>query len=295
MAAAKDEAPDENDDRRHRDERRETMASPAKDEAPDENENRRHQRDRQTTAVSGLLRLFEGSSRFFGFPNSSSSRASGRLSHVGRAAVRVLKWKHPFQYRTLWNTSAGRLVSLDDTPKYEQFNPDRVENHSEWFPEKVGELIAKTEIWCDIVSLGPPDGDFLYAIRAALEKLHVKDKVIIIRIMFGNIVGMPVNCKNVMKRLIKNIPKDSTKLRIWMGSWRRGITWNHAKFIAVDGRLLHTGGHNFWTRHYLRKSPVFDLSVELAGPVAHDGHVYANYPVSEKEHGAIGSSRSISR
>ena len=46
--------------------------------------------------------------------------------------------------------------------------------------------------------------------------------------------------------------------------------------IAMDGKYLHTGGHNLWDKHYLRHSPVFDLSVELRGPVAHDGHMFAN-------------------
>lgn len=31
-----------------------------------------------------------------------------------------------------------------------------------------------------------------------------------------------------------------------------------------------------WDRHYLRHSPVFDLSVEFTGKVAHDGHLFAN-------------------
>ena len=54
------------------------------------------------------------------------------------------------------------------------------------------------------------------------------------------------------------------------------MSWNHAKIIAVDGIYLHTGGHNQWDRHYLRNNPVHDLSFELEGRCAQDGHLYAN-------------------
>ena len=40
---------------------------------------------------------------------------------------------------------------------------------------------------------------------------------------------------------------------------------NHAKIIAVDGKVLITGGHNFWDQHYLKTAPVHDLSIRLRG------------------------------
>ena len=93
--------------------------------------------------------------------------------------------------------------------------------------------------------------------------------------MFGNIAGMPVNCGKVIKVLTDDLPKDAN-LHIWVGAWRRGLSWNHAKLIAIDGVLLHTGGHNLWDAHYLAKDPVHDLSFQLEGPVARDGHRFAN-------------------
>lgn len=86
---------------------------------------------------------------------------------------------------------------------------------------------------------------------------------------------MPVNCTAVVKELTRDLPPDPNLL-LWVGSWRNGVSWNHAKIIAVDGKYLHTGGHNMWDKHYLRHSPVFDLSIELRGDVAHDGHLFAN-------------------
>ena len=62
--------------------------------------------------------------------------------------------------------------------------------------------------------------------------------------------------------------------RIWLGAWREGLTWNHAKIIAVDGKHLLTGGHNLWDAHYLKNDPVRDISTQLEGPVAVDGHKF---------------------
>lgn len=116
-----------------------------------------------------------------------------------------------------------------------------------------------------MLSLAPPDGLFMESIKATLVKLHEKDKEIHVRMMFGNIVGMPVNCTSVLRQLTVGIPPESTKLRVWVGAWRKGVSWNHAKILAVDGRYLHTGGHNLWDGHYLQFDPVHDLSLELEG------------------------------
>ena len=98
------------------------------------------------------------------------------------------------------------------------------------------------------------------------------DQPIIVRMMFGNIVGIPVNCDKIRKKLTKHLPHDAN-IQLWVGAWRRGTSWNHAKIIAVDGRYLHTGGHNMWDYHYLKNDPVHDLSIEMEGRVAHDGHL----------------------
>ena len=89
-----------------------------------------------------------------------------------------------------------------------------------------------------------------------------------------HLIGMPVNCTAVLKELTRDIGESN--ILLWVGAWRNGVSWNHAKIIAVDGKYLYTGGHNLWDKHYLRYSPVFDLSLELRGPVAHDGHMFAN-------------------
>ena len=86
---------------------------------------------------------------------------------------------------------------------------------------------------------------------------------------------MPVNCNKVRSELTKDLPSHAN-IRLWVGAWRRGVSWNHAKIIAVDGKHLHTGGHNMWDPHYLEFDPVHDLSLEMEGEVAMDGHLFAN-------------------
>ena len=54
------------------------------------------------------------------------------------------------------------------------------------------------------------------------------------------------------------------------------MSWNHTKMIAVDGKYLHTGGHNLWSKTHLDQNPVHDLSIEMEGYATHDAHEFAN-------------------
>ena len=191
------------------------------------------------------------------------------LSYVGKAAYEILRTKHAKQHHTLWNATSGKVVGqVHQTPSAATWvqNRDPMDGHSDWFPQKLGEIISRTEIFCDVMSLGPPDGMFMEEFQKALKKVaetsKTKEKDIIVRMMFGNIVGMPVNCNAVIKKLTKDLPNDA-KLQLWVGAWRKGVSWNHAKIIAVDGQYLHTGGHNLWDGHYLKHDPVHDLSLEI--------------------------------
>mmetsp|Transcript_11134 Transcript_11134/g.16718 ORF Transcript_11134/g.16718 Transcript_11134/m.16718 type:complete len:568 (-) Transcript_11134:83-1786(-) len=220
-----------------------------------------------------------------------------KLSTVGRAAYDALKYKHAWHHKAQWNVTSGKTVgSLHQTPSSAVFKTtaDPEDAHADWFPEKMAEIMSKTTTWCDLMSLGPPDGVFLTKIKEALATICANaknsDKPVIIRMMFGNIVGMPTNCDVVRKALTKDLPADNN-IQLWVGAWRKGASWNHAKLIAVDGRYLHTGGHNLWDYHYLKNNPVHDLSIELEGRVAHDGHLFANEQwayIQRKQAGCVG-------
>ena len=87
--------------------------------------------------------------------------------------------------------------------------------------------------------------------------------------------ALPINCQRLMRRLTADLPKDAN-IQLWVGAWRRGASWNHAKIIAADGKYLQTGGHNVWSDIYLKDDPIHDVSIEMEGSVAHDAHLFAN-------------------
>jgi len=219
------------------------------------------------------------------------------LSYIGEAVHKVLGKSYNRLHHSQWNVTSGQIIgAVDDSPRdVWESSADPPQGNDDWLPEKMGALISRTQAFCDVMSLGPPDGLFLEAFKESLQLLYDRSKTtgdeIVVRFMFGNIAGVPVNCDRVIKALTKDIPEDSN-LRIWVGAWRRGFSWNHAKLIAVDGVFLHTGGHNLWDRHYLRNNPVHDLSIELRGRVTRDGHRFANEQwsfVQAKQSTLIGS------
>ena len=179
---------------------------------------------------------------------------ASHLSYVGQAAYEVLRKKHPHQHHQSWNVTTGKVIGeLDYTPKHAwRTTCDLPDGHDDWFPEKLANIIKRTETWCDIMSLGPPDGIFMTHFQDALlclaERSQQLKSRIVVRMMFGNIVGMPVNCTVVIRELTKHLPTNH-QLQLWVGAWRKGTSWNHAKIIAVDGKYLHTGGHNLWDYH----------------------------------------------
>lgn len=197
------------------------------------------------------------------------------LSYIGKAAYNVLRDEHSDQHNTLWNATVGTVIGeLDQTPKHVPFDdPTQVDptdnkHHSDWFAYKIGDLLDKTESWLDVMSLSPPDGLFMsifqQSIKNIAERAHRTNKIVTIRMMFGNIIGMPVNCNNLILKLTELVPESCiSNIQMWVGAWRKGVSWNHAKIIAVDGIYLLTGGHNLWDYHYLKDSPVHDLSIEL--------------------------------
>lgn len=203
------------------------------------------------------------------------------LSHVGTAAYHALKKRHGWHHNNQWNVSSGKMVGdLQQTPvNLWNTTMEPTEGQDNWFPQKLYNIMIKTEKWCDLMSLGPPDGVFLEKMKQALQMISYKaskaEEPVIIRMMFGNIVGMPVNCDAIIKELTCDLPEE-TNIHLWVGAWRKGSSWNHAKLIAVDGKYLHTGGHNLWDPHYLKSNPVHDLSIQLEGRVTVDGHMFAN-------------------
>lgn len=212
------------------------------------------------------------------------------FSYVGKAAYEKLRSKHSQSWRENWSLSSGRVVGrVQDTPQNTWADPtDPPEGHSDWLPQKMAEVMGKTQSWCDVSSLSPPDGLFMECMKTAMKTINATAKQkggdpIIIRMIFGTFTSeMPLSilrtdCHAVLKELVQGIEEDDgCNLQVWVGTWRTETSWNHAKIIAVDGKHLYQGGHNMWTAHYLQGNPVHDLSMQAEGQCAHDGHVFLN-------------------
>jgi hypothetical protein len=162
-------------------------------------------------------------------------KSAGDLSYVGTAAYDVLRKHHNHHHHELWNVTKGKVVgNLHITPRnaFDRTTNDPTslqQLHDEWFPKAIGEIISRTEEWCDILSLTPPEGLFLEEIEKALIHLCQKEQVlkrrITVRMMFGNVPGSNCNCHKVITQLAKKLPPNAhEKVKIWVGAWRKG-TW----------------------------------------------------------------------
>jgi len=155
------------------------------------------------------------------------------LSYVGMAAYNVLRRHHNHHHHELWNVTKGKIVGdLQFTPRdafTRQGRTDPEDHHDDWFPKKIADVIRRTEVWCDILSLAPPDGAFMEEFQDALREICEHDNTlrrnkITIRMMFGNIVGMPVNCNVLIKEITKKLPPNAhEKIKLWVGSWRKDV------------------------------------------------------------------------
>ena len=126
-------------------------------------------------------------------------------------------------HEKLWDSTTGSVVGkIQHGPQSTWEREDDLEDgHSNWLPETMASLLSNTEAFCDFMSLSPPDGLFMKEIKKALAKLAKKskesNKKIAVRFLFGNIIGVPVNCDTVIEDLTEDLPTDS-KLEIWVGA-----------------------------------------------------------------------------
>jgi len=240
-------------------------------------------------------------------PARVESRSAGfrqRLSHIGKAVIETLDGK----YRVYkgdefsWNLrdSSPHKIHILQTPEMnhwanpEQFFADQKRvtgsdyQHSLTLPRLIGEDIANAKSWVDIVSLWPPDGEFathIYnGIKQCAENTKNSTKPVVIRCIYANIPRVPgkgnalfdcdVEKRNILTRA--QLSKERHNIKLHVGSWRKGTSWNHCKIIAVDGCVVFCGGHNILEQHYMHTEPLHDLSTRMEGPVAHDAHIFVN-------------------
>jgi len=216
---------------------------------------------------------------------SDFSSEDSSFSDIGKAVIGTLRTKHGVYENSVWRSSSAQSVGCVQSPPGPYFvsnklNHDVENTHSDFLPEKICDMISSAEKYVDIATLSAPDGKFRLNFMKAMMALHKKNKVITVRLLIGNVVGQRTNGYESFEKLTKEpdypILQD-TKLRLHFGCYNVGISsWNHSKIIAVDGKHLLQGGHNWWEADYLSRDPIRDISMEAHGAVAYDGHMYCN-------------------
>ena len=154
--------------------------------------------------------------------------------------------------------------------------------HSDALYDDIYEVIRDTKSFVDITSLSPPDGRFEAAVRNAVTYLSNKaDSKIRVRLLYGDIimgalVGDGRGTDDVLKSIVRDVA-PSSHVRVTVGEYRDGLeSWDHAKIVSADGATAIVGGHNMWTKHYLQKNPVHDISMKVHGSAAAHASHFAN-------------------
>jgi phosphatidylserine/phosphatidylglycerophosphate/cardiolipin synthase-like enzyme len=144
--------------------------------------------------------------------------------------------------------------------------------HSAELVQRLRDLIAGARRSIDITLLEPvPDKEILAALRDGLAALAGRGQPIDVRILIGQYPPDDVDAAAFLQSLAVAAPLSVhvAAMRSCMaGEPCDGFSWNHAKIIAVDGRVAFVGGHNLWPADYLGDRPVFDLSMVVRGPAA---------------------------
>ncbi|HYC64206.1 MAG TPA: hypothetical protein VEC14_05695 [Reyranellaceae bacterium] len=160
------------------------------------------------------------------------------------------------QSPTLWGRKAAKLPP----------------GHSDALVERVRQLVAGARRSIDIAALRPaPDGRFLAALNAGLAEAATRGQPIAVRLLVGHYPTADIDATALFKQI-----HAAPQLSIHVAALRScvvpedcdGYSWNHAKILAIDGRVALVGGHNLWTDDYLVDRPVHDLSMVARGPAA---------------------------
>lgn len=158
--------------------------------------------------------------------------------------------------------------------------------HSDALPVRIHDLVASARQSVDIVELQPaPTGRFTAALKAAIAELAFSRRQIEVRVLIGQFPPKGVDAAAFLNELVetaRNIP--GSRVTVSVSAMRsctvlescNSFSWNHGKFIVVDGREAIVGGHNLWTEDYLTDNPVHDLSMQVRGPAAASASRFAD-------------------
>jgi phosphatidylserine/phosphatidylglycerophosphate/cardiolipin synthase-like enzyme len=75
---------------------------------------------------------------------------------------------------------------------------------------------------------------------------------------------------------VKNID-FAEKISTFVSKDLPAISWNHGKILAVNGRVVMTGGGNYWNEYMGGQHDILDHQVKIRGDAAISAHEYTNY------------------
>mmetsp|Transcript_12409 Transcript_12409/g.19103 ORF Transcript_12409/g.19103 Transcript_12409/m.19103 type:complete len:118 (+) Transcript_12409:318-671(+) len=101
-------------------------------------------------------------------------------------------------------------IQQTPNPSLFQSGGEVSKHHSNWFVDKMSDIMSKTSKWCDVMSLPAPDGYFLEGFKKGLKKVSENSvnssEPIIVRFMFGNIIGVLI-LRYKMIKIIHTMPR----------------------------------------------------------------------------------------
>ncbi len=147
--------------------------------------------------------------------------------------------------------------------------------------DTVYEMVAGAQTRIDILSLNPADGVFLAAVKRGLKALARDNREVAVRFLFGwvptrdTVAAFRADLAKFCQK--QRIPMQLVTVMVGQYYSYTGMFWNHAKIVAVDGRVALVGGHNLWDAAYGNYPPVHDISVRVEGDAAEGAHAYADF------------------
>ncbi|OAJ33146.1 phospholipase D-like domain-containing protein [Piscirickettsia salmonis] len=208
------------------------------------------------------------------------------------------------QSQCMTNSSCSHLATFDNSENKKHIK--MCNGYADQKLDRIYNVIVHAEHFVDITTLESwPDLKFRSTLRNALTVLAKTGKKITVRMLAG--VYQPFPSKQSSNeqiqrkffannyvtwyflddliRDIKNIPESN--LDIYVAGMRScsgtcdpdvqmSLSWNHSKIINIDGKKIISGGLNMYSTDYLMKNPVFDLMIEIQGPVANKALGFTN-------------------
>lgn len=153
--------------------------------------------------------------------------------------------------------------------------------------ERYYRVMTSAEKQLEITTLSMPLGSFRSMLVNALAALATKPEPPLVRLLVS---GQDVVNLNVLQQPTKVLATlwteisaaagrdvsgamqlefgNLSKKKLQAGSPIPLYAWNHSKIVIADQTRMISGGHNLWDPDYTRDDPVFDISMQVSGPIA---------------------------